>query len=126
MPQFKLYESLSKNLKQVQSQEDLEFIAGIKLSPDNLEIIYCLIIHHFIVTHRSAERALETLDKHFQSKRSKKFVFDGERLAGGKGFIFDLKKLPSILQNIIYSYLREITSLETSAPASDLDDWVRV
>ncbi len=112
MVPYKLYEELSKSSLSIQSNEDIKYISGIKLPEECLEIIYCLIIHHFIITHRKEEKAMDILNTHFQSKRAKKFIYKGERLPGGKGYYFNIKELPTELQNIIFTYIKKISTFQ--------------
>ena len=107
---FEIYNQLEKTLKPSKGNQDV--IYSIQLSSDHLEIIYCIIIHHFITHHKKPARALEILNKHFKSQRSKKFIYNSERLIGGKGFIFDVEKMPDNLKDLIYTYILLITSQE--------------
>ena len=110
MIDFHIYTSLQQTIQSSDTINSKQLISGIQLLPPHLEIIYSLIVHHFIITHKNSQRAIEILNKHLDSKRSKKFIYNGERLVGGKGFIFDLDKLPSDLLDIIYTYILTITT----------------
>lgn len=106
-----LYDTVVNSIVPIESNEDIEFICSIckQLPEEERENVWYLIINYFVDNHKNSEKAIEIINKHISSKRSKKFILGGQRLIGGKGFTFKISSLPSELQNVIYTYLIMIT-----------------
>lgn len=109
--EFKIYDSLLENIIECNSIKDIEHICStVKILPkEHNEIIFIIIIH-FYITSNKRNKSIELIVSQLKTKKSKKMIFSGERLTGGKGFIFTFNNFPKDLQNIINTYIKVITN----------------
>ena len=98
---FPLYDSLLASITtSVPDWKNLSVIIN-NLSPEQCEIIFALIIHHYVL-EQTAKFGLP------HSKKDISNPYSGKTFEGGKGLLYTANNLPLTLQQIIYEYTKQL------------------
>lgn len=97
---FPLYDDLSRQLSKSTPAVDWRQLSiNINaLKVDRCQIIYALILHHFLQEHNTKLRA-------WKSARDIPTPYNPKALEGGKGLIYTVSNLPATLQQILAEYI---------------------
>jgi len=79
------------------------------LNSQHGDIIYSLILHHYLVESKDVEGVISQLEQ-FNAKLSLQQPYGYRLFATGKGMTFTVSRLPPILQSIIYRYVVKASS----------------
>ena len=99
---FPLYDNLLASVTPASAPDwkNLSVIIN-NLSPEHCEIIYALILHHYIL-EQAAKSGI------FRTKKDIPNPYSGKTFEGGKGLLYIANNLPPQLQHIIYEYTKQL------------------
>ena len=100
MSLFPLYEKIVNSIEEDEeplNNKDCSIIT--KLPNEHIEIVYLLILHHWILSNKNRATALK-----------KETPYNSRFIAKNRGLTFKLNNLPVDLQKIIHKYLVLITN----------------
>lgn len=118
MNTFKIYDSILSNCQfNTDSKPDWKKICGIIncLPIENCEIIFALILHHYIleIQTKSAKPSVDFIMNQLQDLNGNRGLglcqpYGVRKFVSGKGVIFTVNNLPEQLQYIIASYVLSV------------------
>lgn len=97
---FPLYDDLLRQVGKAGPAVDWRQLSATinGLKPERCQIIYALILHHFLLEHNTKLRSWKTA-------RDIPTPYGAKSLDGGKGLIYTLSNLPAPLQQILAEFV---------------------